>query len=329
MKSLTIILILLLPLLSFSQKEIQLLEKQQDGSNIISVKNTTKIDYEVTIQMEHMGVDLSRTLPYTFKLKAGDTKEVVTVTPKPETSWNYNTSISYTPIVEQQTRTSSNTKPEAKSTQPPSEELNSTEEKSAKPEAPDVPKSITEIVERKGLTLLVQPGCGRTMKVTEAFDLYGVRYDMVPLRSMEEFSEKVTQIGQATGIAPREAISPIVVEDGVPTYAVEDLDAFIEAMKKKYGNSDNINKNPGITLYTKPGCGRCTQAKDYLRSLDISYTEVNLTKKSSDVDAMWAGLRAQGFKGGSVQTPIVMREGKYYHEIPDVRKFLGELVKGR
>jgi hypothetical protein len=41
---------------------------------------------------------------------------------------------------------------------------------------------------------------------------------------------------------------------------------------------------------------------------------------------MWQQLREQGFTGSRVQTPIVSSGGRLYHEIPDIKKFLGEIV---
>jgi glutaredoxin len=68
------------------------------------------------------------------------------------------------------------------------------------------------------------------------------------------------------------------------------------------------------------------QAEGYLKSIGVSYKEVDVSKDSPAVTAMWNGVRAQGFNGRMVQTPIVEKDGKYYHEIPDIRKFLSEMV---
>jgi len=35
-----------------------------------------------------------------------------------------------------------------------------------------------------------------------------------------------------------------------------------------------------LTIYTKTGCGYCTQAKDHLKKLGIAYQEVNITDDS-------------------------------------------------
>lgn len=47
-----------------------------------------------------------------------------------------------------------------------------------------------------------------------------------------------------------------------------------------------------LTLYTKPGCTYCAQAKDHLTKLEIAYEEVDITK--DDAKRNW--LMSQGHK---------------------------------
>ena len=32
-----------------------------------------------------------------------------------------------------------------------------------------------------------------------------------------------------------------------------------------------------LIVYTKPGCGYCTNAKDYLKMIDVPFTEIDIT----------------------------------------------------
>jgi len=41
---------------------------------------------------------------------------------------------------------------------------------------------------------------------------------------------------------------------------------------------NEIEAKPRITVYTADPCGRCIEAKDLLRRLDLTFEEVNLTK---------------------------------------------------
>ncbi len=214
---------IILPLLAFSQKEVQLLEKEVNGLIIISAVNTSKKDFQATVNIESSGFTLSKPLPIIIVLKAGATEELITMTPQPGQAWDYHTRLSYTPVTT------------------PSEQT-------------------------------VTPG--KEGEITKSLPS----------------SQRTTQTA-----TPEQQVS---------------------------------STDEGIILYTKAGCGRCTQAKEYLRSIDVSFKEVDLSSKSSEVDAMWRQLREQGFTGSRVQTPIVSSKGRLYHEIPDIKKFLGEIVSG-
>jgi glutaredoxin len=83
----------------------------------------------------------------------------------------------------------------------------------------------------------------------------------------------------------------------------------------------------GVVLYTKPGCGRCKQARNYLADEGIPYKEVDLSRRTDDTDAMWSALRAQGFAGESVKTPVIQVNGRLYYEMQNVSDFLDEKIK--
>ena len=52
-----------------------------------------------------------------------------------------------------------------------------------------------------------------------------------------------------------------------------------------------------LTIYSKPNCVYCTSAKDYLKQLEIPFTEVDVIDNQEKLD--W--LRNQGFK----QLPVI------------------------
>jgi glutaredoxin len=215
MSRLAILVFVLFTTLSLSaQKDIQLLEREENGLTIISAKNISKTDYQLTLTIESTGV-VNHAMPYPHLLKAGMTADMVTVTPQPGIALSYKTSVSFT--------------------------------------AASGPMTVT---------------------------------------------------------TPAES------------------DANAEAPKGEQ-STDAQRDIEGIVLYTKPGCGRCRVAKDHLRSLKAQFTEIDITKQSAEVNALWTGLREQGLKGNSVMTPVIARDGIYYHEITDIRTFLDELVSGQ
>ena len=80
-----------------------------------------------------------------------------------------------------------------------------------------------------------------------------------------------------------------------------------------------------VILYAKAGCGRCTFAKKQLNALGISYEEVNTQSNSPEVPNMWAQMRNQGFKGGSITMPVIRVNGKYHYDIKDLESFISNL----
>lgn len=213
MQRFSILLFVLCTALSLSaQKDIQLIERQEHGFIIISAKNISKTDHQLTLTVESTGVTLSRPMPYSHFLKAGKTEELVTLTPEKGKAMSYKASVSFTTV--------SNT-----------------------------------------------------------------------------FNTESQPISDGSTHS-KTAITPETQRERIE----------------------------GIVLYTKPGCGRCTVARQHLNALSKPFTEIDITQQSSEINALWSGLRNQGLKGNRVTTPVIAKDGIYYHEIPDIRKFLDDLV---
>lgn len=85
--------------------------------------------------------------------------------------------------------------------------------------------------------------------------------------------------------------------------------------------------NSGITLFTKDGCGRCSYAVKYLKDNNIPYREVNITKNKADANVMWRSLEKAGMGSSSVQTPVIVVDGKANFQINDMKTFLSTLKK--
>lgn len=94
---------------------------------------------------------------------------------------------------------------------------------------------------------------------------------------------------------------------------------------QKIQTPDPALSNADIILYAKPGCGRCTSAKKQLTSLGIEFIEVDTHSDSPEVPNMWAQMRSQGFKGGSVTMPVIRVKGQYHYDIHDLGSFISKL----
>lgn len=88
----------------------------------------------------------------------------------------------------------------------------------------------------------------------------------------------------------------------------------------------SIQMNPTkINVFTQNGCGRCSLVIDYLEKNKIPYTELNTTAHSPNQDLMFDVLAKAGFKGTTVQMPVVVQHGKTHYDIKDLKTFVGSL----
>jgi glutaredoxin len=80
----------------------------------------------------------------------------------------------------------------------------------------------------------------------------------------------------------------------------------------------------GIVVFSKDGCGKCTYAKNTLKDKGKTFTELNISSNDADAAYMWEKLQAAGFSGGSVQTPVIMIDGKVHFNM-DLKLFLADI----
>lgn len=111
-----------------------------------------------------------------------------------------------------------------------------------------------------------------------------------------------------------------------PVQNLEEIFPITEEDLKANQRKDTIAYVPGLVLYTKPGCGRCTTAINHLKSRKVAFTEIDLEKASVEVNMMWSGLGRQGFQKRSVLTPVIAKDGVYYADVQDLVAFLDKLV---
>jgi glutaredoxin len=76
-----------------------------------------------------------------------------------------------------------------------------------------------------------------------------------------------------------------------------------------------------VTIYTMPGCGRCTYTVNYLKNNNIPYTEYSTSDKDSNMN-MWKAIGNSGKPAGrSISMPVVVINEQTYFSIPDLKGF--------
>lgn len=92
------------------------------------------------------------------------------------------------------------------------------------------------------------------------------------------------------------------------------------------GSAERPELKKGVVLFSKDGCGKCQYAKNYLKENNIAFQELNISQNTEDQQYMWKALMEGGFNDSSVQTPVIMVDGKIHYNM-DLKAFLAGLKK--
>jgi len=101
------------------------------------------------------------------------------------------------------------------------------------------------------------------------------------------------------------------------------------AQKNRNSASNDFGDiSTGIVVFEKNGCGRCNMSTDYLLDNNIKFKLINISERDGKGNSlMWDLMRKNGFKGGNIQTPVILVDGELSHSHKNLRKFLTKLGK--
>jgi len=94
--------------------------------------------------------------------------------------------------------------------------------------------------------------------------------------------------------------------------------------KKQRMTSIQMNTNK-INVFTQDGCGRCEFVINYLEKNKIPYVELNTTIHQPNQQLMFEKLEEAGFKGNTVQMPVIVQNAKTTYDIKDLSSFVKNL----
>lgn len=94
--------------------------------------------------------------------------------------------------------------------------------------------------------------------------------------------------------------------------------------KKQRMTSIQMNTNK-INVFTQDGCARCEFVISHLEKNKIPYVELNTTIHQPNQQLMFEKLEEAGFKGSSVQMPVIVQNGKTNYDIKDLTTFVKNL----
>ncbi len=93
-------------------------------------------------------------------------------------------------------------------------------------------------------------------------------------------------------------------------------------IKKTTGVQINPSK---INVFTKEGCERCAYLVKYLEDNKIPFLELNTTYHFPNNDLMFEKLKEAGFKGDTVQFPVIINQAKVDFNIKNMQEFVKNL----
>ncbi|MBK6365506.1 MAG: hypothetical protein IPL63_09980 [Saprospiraceae bacterium] len=104
---------------------------------------------------------------------------------------------------------------------------------------------------------------------------------------------------------------------------------------KKVANAGKrINRTTGIQInttkinvFTRDDCARCKFVIDEFEKNKVVYLELNTTLAPSNKELMFEKLKEVGFKGNTVQMPVVVYNGEVFYNITDLQAFVKKYKK--
>lgn len=104
---------------------------------------------------------------------------------------------------------------------------------------------------------------------------------------------------------------------GISYKKVKKAASTTDAGRKNRMTSVQIN-TAKINVFTQDGCGRCEYVIKYLEDMKIPYNELNTSIHDPNQALMFEKLQEAGFKGNSVQMPVIVHNGKTEYNIKDL-----------
>ena len=133
--------------------------------------------------------------------------------------------------------------------------------------------------------------------------------------------------------------TPVITVGDEVHYNIKDLRNFLANLKpaavteKQATAAEDIESSEAsgaekrINVYHKQGCHRFEIVVKYLKANNIAYQKLDITKNEKNAEEMWALLRADGHKKGTIQTPVITVGDQLHYNIKDLTGFLEGLKR--
>lgn len=194
------------------KQDITIFEKKDGNKNIVMARNTGKVAYLVTLQIDATGMDVTPGMKAEGVVPAGYMKEMATITPRPGESWSYGYEVSFTEHTAQEIHQETASPKETSTASIPAP--------TAKPTSQD-----------NSIIVYTQAGCGRCSTVKRELTNRGISFKEVDVNSGKPEVNDMWKELQDTGFSGNSVTMPVVKADGKLHYNIKDLMGFVNGLE--------------------------------------------------------------------------------------------------
>lgn len=124
-------------------------------------------------------------------------------------------------------------------------------------------------------------------------------------------------------------ITLIPLKGVTPTYTkIFTHETNLQTINKRKGENDQpyVNIRPlrenELTIFSETACEKCTYLINFLNRNHINYRLLDVNTHHKVKDFMFDHLKTSTYKGGLVDLPVIMFEGRKHWSIADIEKFI-------
>lgn len=176
-----------------------------------------------------------------------------------------------------------------------------------------------DLIEEKGenkVLLYAQNNTEEELEMTLNTALIGyTTNDKLPVNKILDAKAKVLVL---TLLAPKGIICEY--QTSISYKKVKKTNTTSGALKQRMTSIQMNSKK--VNVFTQDGCARCEYVIKYLDDMKIPYVELNTTIHDPNQSLMFEKLNEVGFKGTTVQMPVVVYSGKTEYNIKDLTSWV-------
>lgn len=124
-------------------------------------------------------------------------------------------------------------------------------------------------------------------------------------------------------LIPLKGVEPTYTKIFTYENELQDISTRKGADREEFVNIRPL-KDDELTVFTEPDCEKCKLLTDFLNKNHYKYRVLDVSTNNKVNDFMFDHLKNSSYKGGIIDLPIVMFEGRKHWSIVDIKTFIRE-----